>query len=185
MNATVFPKKLLLLLRGLSFLLFAGWAWQALRWGLPLRSFFWDQSLMEGPVAFLFGMDWRSWAGSARVDGTIRGLEVALGILFLLAGAVSLFARKKGWGVRLLQMGSMGLLLIFLLQWKDKVFSNRSTAGTQHTVQPGPFPGLGAFCQSLPYPAHLPPQTRHRPHLPRAWSLCPGGTSPSPATSCR
>jgi hypothetical protein len=122
MNAPVFPKNLLLLLRGLSFLLFAGWAWQALRWGLPLRSFFWDQSLMEGPVALLFGMDWRSWAGSARVDGTIRGLEVALGMLFLLAAAVSLLARKKGWGLRLLQAGSLGLLLIFLLLWKERYF---------------------------------------------------------------
>lgn len=118
-----FNSKELLLLRILVFCLFFGRGWQGLFWDLPLRTFFWDQSLLEGIVTTLTADTWQNYVTnkSFNVDQFIDSLGVGIGGFWMCCAIVVLFFRET-WklGKWLLYLGSFSLSLLALLYFKDK-----------------------------------------------------------------
>jgi len=118
-----FNSKELLLLRILVFCLFFGRGWQGLFWDLPLRTFFWDQSLLEGIVTTLTADTWQNYVTnkSFNVDQFIDSLGVGIGVFWMCCAIVVLFFRET-WklGKWLLYLGSFSLSLLALLYFKDK-----------------------------------------------------------------
>ena len=93
-----FNSKELLLLRILVFCLFFGRGWQGLFWDLPLRTFFWDQSLLEGLVTTLTGDTWQNYVTnkSFNVDQFIDNLGMGIGVFWMFCGVAVLFL-KETW----------------------------------------------------------------------------------------
>lgn len=118
-----FNTKELLLLKILVFCLFFGRGWEGLFWDLPLRTFFWDQSLLEGIVTTLSGDTWQNYVTnkSFNVDQWIDRLGVGIGVFWMFCAVVILFL-KETWkfGKYLLYLGSFSFSLLALLYFKDK-----------------------------------------------------------------
>jgi hypothetical protein len=118
-----FNSKELLLLKILVFCLFLGRGWQGLFWDLPLRTFFWDQSLLEGLVTTLTGDTWQNYVTnkSFNVDQFIDNLGVGIGLFWILCALAVPFL-KETWkfGKWLLYLGSFSFALLALLYFKDK-----------------------------------------------------------------
>lgn len=118
-----FDTKEILFLRIFVFCLFLGRGWQGLFWDLPLRTFFWDQSLLEGIVTSLTGDTWQNYVTnkSFNVDQFIDGLGVGIGIFWMLCAVAVLFL-KETWklGKWLLYLASFSFALLALLYFKDK-----------------------------------------------------------------
>ncbi len=118
-----FDTKEILFLRIFVFCLFLGRGWQGLFWDLPLRTFFWDQSLLEGIVTSLTGDTWQNYVTnkSFNVDQFIDGLGVGIGIFWMLCAVAVLFL-KEAWklGKWLLYLASFSFALLALLYFKDK-----------------------------------------------------------------
>jgi len=118
-----FTSKELLLLKVLVFCLFIGRAWQGLFWDLPLRTFFWDQSMLEGIVTFLTGDTWQSYVTnkSIDIDSWINRLGAFMGFFWLFCAMVVLKINKElKWGKGLLYTASFSLFILALLYFKDK-----------------------------------------------------------------
>ncbi len=102
-------------------LLFLGRAWQGLFWDLPLRAFFWSQSLLEGFVVHFLGRSWQDYATDVEgVDAFINGLNQGLGYFWLLCAlAAALVHLRQRWAAWLLYLGSFSLLLLAVLYWLE------------------------------------------------------------------
>ncbi|BDS11644.1 hypothetical protein [Aureispira anguillae] len=111
------------LLRILVCLLFLGRAWQGIFWDLPLRTFFWDQSLLEGVVTTLTGDTWQHYVTneSINIDKIINVLGCSLGFFWAFC-AIFVLLVKKEWkfGKWLMYAGSLSFFLLALLYFKDK-----------------------------------------------------------------
>jgi hypothetical protein len=118
-----FNSKELFLVKIIVFCLFFGRGWQGLFWDLPLRTFFWDQSLLEELVTTLTGDTWQNYVTnkSFNVDLFINRLSISLGVFWMLCGGAALFL-KDTWkvGKYLLYLGSFSFFLLALLYFKDK-----------------------------------------------------------------
>lgn len=118
-----FNTKELLLIRILVFCLFFGRGWQGLFWDLPLRTFFWDQSLLEGLVTTLTGDTWQNYVTNknVNVDQWIDRLGIGIGAFWMFCAIAVLFL-KETWkfGKYLLYIGSFSLSILALLYFKDK-----------------------------------------------------------------
>lgn len=104
-----------------------GYAWQAWRWGTPVFSILWDQSLLEGPVAWYTGMDWQTWAASPRVEAFGTAIGHWWSLVFLV-GVVAALSRPwieeigpaLGWPVTVALWSSAGGLGLWsVLGWVD------------------------------------------------------------------
>ncbi|MEM1214841.1 MAG: hypothetical protein AAGJ82_04110 [Bacteroidota bacterium] len=101
-------------------------AWLIYRWGSPIRSLVWDESVFQ-PVVEAFGWTWSEWVTSAVVDQALtQGETITAGLLFGAGigvwGVYSIrawLARSSRW---LVQSGGVLLLLITLLAWKSHFF---------------------------------------------------------------
>lgn len=118
-----FSSKELLLLKTLVFCLFLGRAWQGLFWDLPLRTFFWDQSLLEGVVTTITGDTWQNYVTnkSVNIDEFINILGTIMGGFWLFCAIIVLFL-KESWkfGKWLLYIGACSLFILSFLYFKDK-----------------------------------------------------------------
>lgn len=101
-------------------LCFFGWAWQHIRWDVPYREILWSPELF-GWVVEGFGVSWESFVGSAENDATIQGFIRNMGFIYIIFGVLALTVRKKSWGqIAMLAFGSLNLLLVAYLQYRDK-----------------------------------------------------------------
>lgn len=68
-------------------------------------------------------MSWHQYATSEKVDQGIQGLIKTFGVFYLivLAGLYGAF-KKNIWGLRILFMGGVSLVLLYLLVWAEKFF---------------------------------------------------------------
>ena len=117
-----FSAKELLLLKILVFFLFLGRAWQGLFWDLPLRTFFWDQSMLEGIVTYLTADTWQNYVTnkSVDIDAWINRLGFLMGCFWLCCALLALLI-KNGWKWtgRILNLAAFSLFLLALLYFKD------------------------------------------------------------------
>ncbi len=118
------PVKAYLLLAIASLCVFAGRGWQLIRWDAPLRTLFWDQSLMEPVVRWLTGWNWQSYATNLQIDQAIQTMQETMGWFFFLAAIATLFVHLK-WRITryTLYTGAALLLFITLLHWKEEAYA--------------------------------------------------------------
>lgn len=119
----VFTNKERILLKLLVAMLFLGRAWQGLFWDLPLRTFFWDQFLLEGVVTTLTNDTWQNYVTnrSINIDGIINNLGFSLGFFWLFcAGLVVFVKREWKWGKWILYIGSLSFFMVAFLYFKEK-----------------------------------------------------------------
>ncbi|MEM9928525.1 MAG: hypothetical protein AAF840_01775 [Bacteroidota bacterium] len=113
-----------LLLTISAFSVFFGRAYQYLNWDAPLRSFFWDQGLLEPIVSGWFGRSWQSYATDLQVVENISRLQFGIGLLFIVA-AVACLALLK-WNNRWLRfsilLGSLFLFFHAVLDTKEHFY---------------------------------------------------------------
>ncbi len=112
-----------MLLKLSCFFLLVGRAYQHIFWDIPLRTFFWDESLLKGIAEFLTGNTWYEIVTSPTYDGLLQGLKLGLGIWYLGVAVLCLFVEKisKKWAV-LMPITSVFLVLLALLYCKDKFY---------------------------------------------------------------
>ena len=115
--------KFLLILKIATVTIFLGRAWQFLFWDAPYRALLWDESLMPSFVQLVFSMSWQEWVSSSTVDSMIQ-LSIRLtGFLFLVCASLVFFIAKKRLWVQIpLWIGIFFLLLLFVLQTKEKFY---------------------------------------------------------------
>ena len=109
-------------LQAMVIALFLGRAWQGLFWDMPLRSFFWDESLLGGLVTTLTGDTWQNYVTNVSVpsDQLIDALSVVIGIFWLCCAAIVPFGfRYPKLAKVLLYTGSVTLGLLAILYAKD------------------------------------------------------------------
>lgn len=100
-----------------------GRAWQHLYWDAPYRALLWDQSWMEGPVGWLFGMSWRDYVTHPGTDAFIQNWIVATGVFYVLCALAAVFVQQLGRAGRiLLWASSLSLLFLAGLYCKEQFF---------------------------------------------------------------
>ncbi|OEK08445.1 hypothetical protein A8C32_03070 [Flavivirga aquatica] len=114
---------LILTLKIACFCLFGGRSWQHLVWDIPIRSFLWDQELMEGIVTWLTNMSWQEYATSKIQDVYIQAGKVVLGIFYTFCAFLCFFVNeKRKWVGKIFVTSSFLLMLLALLYYKEKFF---------------------------------------------------------------
>jgi hypothetical protein len=114
------------LMRISVFLLFIGRAWQGMFFDLPLRTFFWDEKLLEGIVTLLTGDSWQNYVTnkSVNIDLIINRLGMCTGIFWALMGFLSLRVQKDWkWSLRMMKFAAFTLIILSLLYYKDRFFA--------------------------------------------------------------
>lgn len=107
-------------LKFLCFLVFAGRAWQHLRWDAPYRALLWSESLL---LPFFEKMDWQWHYYVTHSDAYISGGIKFIGIFYLLCASAALLASPLRRVPRfLLPTGGFMLFILALLCWKEKYF---------------------------------------------------------------
>ena len=114
------------LLRWSVVLLFVGRAWQGFFWDLPLRTFFWDEQLLQSAVCWWTEDTWQNYVTnqSINIDAFINSLGVGLGCFWSFCAVLSIFMRRTNfWMARCIQFGAFSLFLLALLYFKDKFYA--------------------------------------------------------------
>ncbi len=114
------------LLRGSVLLLFLGRAWQGVFWDLPLRTFFWDQQLMQTFVLWLTQDTWQQYVTnqSLNIDRLINSLGFSLGCFWAFCAVLTAYIRQGyRWLGFCLRLGALSLFLLALLYFKDKFYA--------------------------------------------------------------
>lgn len=107
-------------LRLLCFCVFAGRAWQHLRWDAPYRALLWSETFLA-PVFERMGWQWQYWVSHSDVY-IGKGIK-ATGVFFAVCAVASLAVDgKHRMGRYLLPAGGFMLALLALLYWKEKFF---------------------------------------------------------------
>lgn len=126
MNNTLhrpFRTREILALQFLVCCLFLGRAYQGIFFDLPLRAFFWDESLLSGIVTTLTGDSWHRYVTNQSVDsnGMVNTIGWSLGIFWLLCAVlVVLFKQQRAWMRWVFYIASGSLACLALLYWKEK-----------------------------------------------------------------
>lgn len=107
------------MLQGVTAALFAGRAWQHLRWDGPYRTLLWDESLMKPFVQQVLGMDWASYVTDSSTDAFVRHLTTGIGWFFVLVALVTFLAPRFRWARWLVGIGGAWLLVIAVLYTKE------------------------------------------------------------------
>lgn len=117
------PDRVLVILRWSCFFLFLGRGWQHLFWDAPYRAILWDEGLWSVWFELWFPMTWNQFVTSDAVDNGIQLLIRATGAFYLLCAAASLRVRAdRRLEKTLLTLGSMSLLALSLLYYKEKFY---------------------------------------------------------------
>jgi len=117
---TIRPHEILLL-RILTFCVFAGRAWQHIFWDIPIRAFAWDERLLKTPVEALTTMTWKQYVTSMTADAWLQGITHGLGILCIACAIATWFIRPdRKWLGTVLKIGGSYLIILFLLYWKER-----------------------------------------------------------------
>lgn len=107
-------------LKFLCFFIFAGRAWQHLRWDAPYRALLWSESLLL-PFFERVGWQWQYYVTHS--DATISGGIKFIGLFYLFCAAAALFASPFRQIPRfLLPVGGFMLFILALLYWKEKYY---------------------------------------------------------------
>ncbi|MFK7799301.1 MAG: hypothetical protein AB8E82_17760 [Aureispira sp.] len=126
MNHTLhrpFHSREILGLKLLVICLFLGRAYQGIFFDLPLRTFFWDEALLEGVVTWLTGDSWQNYVTnkSMNTDKMINTIGWSVGVFWALCGAlVLLFEKKRSWLRYIFYIATLSLICLALLYWKEK-----------------------------------------------------------------
>lgn len=108
-------------LRVVLFFLFAGRAWQYLRWDVPLRSVLWSQHLMESVIDRFLGMSWVDYTRDPVVERSIELIQDVFGWIYVILAICTLVYRRKiYWLGSVFIAGSAGLLFHTILLWYGK-----------------------------------------------------------------
>ncbi len=121
-----FTEREILLLRISVFLLFAGRAWQGLFFDLPLRTFFWDEKLLEGIIVWITGDNWQNYVtnNSVNIDLIINRLGMITGVFWAFCALLSLWVQKGfKWSLRVLKLAAVSLFILALLYYKDRFYA--------------------------------------------------------------
>jgi hypothetical protein len=121
MPQILISRKELYFLQALTILLFSGRAYQAIFWDLPIRSLFWSESLMSGPVKLMLGMDWHEYATHPSNDLYMSAINKSFGIFWIICAiAAALINYKKKWMAIILYFGAFTLIFLSVLYSLDK-----------------------------------------------------------------
>ncbi len=114
--------KVRLLLQIAAVCVFAGRAWQHLRFDAPYRTLLWDERWMKNIVAN-FGMTWTEYVTSPRVDSAIDAFTRGMGWFYVLCAlcvvALPRLGRPAAW---IVTAGGAGLVFLACLYTKEKFF---------------------------------------------------------------
>ncbi len=112
------------LLRFAAFSVLIGRAYQHLFWDAPFRSLLWDEQRIKPIVEQFFGYSWRDWVTNPAVDAGIQKFIFGMGIFYLLAATMVLFAERLPEKLLKITLWSASILLFFLalMYWKEKFF---------------------------------------------------------------
>ncbi|MGB1205230.1 MAG: hypothetical protein ACPG5B_06265 [Chitinophagales bacterium] len=115
------PHYIIVLLKCLCVSLFVGRAWQHLRWDAPYRTLLWDENLLHDIVENMLNISWQTYVSQS--DIYIQNFIVAIGVLYLFFAVVSILAQNhKPWQGNALKLGSVMLLFLALLYYKEKFY---------------------------------------------------------------
>jgi hypothetical protein len=106
--------------------LFLGRAYQGLFFDFPLRTFFWDQVLLEDVVTSWTGGTWQAYVTNQTfdLDTVIDNIGFILGGLFLVLGIGTIFSHNSPkWALWMLPFGSFLLAILSVLYWKEKFYA--------------------------------------------------------------
>lgn len=102
---------------------FAGRAWQHLVWDAPLRDLLWDENLMSPVITNLFGITWKAYVTNPMYDQWMQGFIKGVGVFYLLCAiAAWLLPRFKRLAGALLFVGGISLILLAVLEFKEKFY---------------------------------------------------------------
>ena len=107
-------------------LAFAGRAWQGLFFDLPLRTFFWDEKLLEGIIVWITGDNWQNYVtnNSVNIDLIINRLGMITGVFWAFCALLSLWVQKGfKWSLRVLKLAAVSLFILALLYYKDRFYA--------------------------------------------------------------
>jgi len=107
------------ILQGVTAALFAGRAWQHLRWDGPYRTLLWDESLMKPFVQRLLATDWATYVTDPGTDAFVRHLTTGLGWFFVVVTLITFLATRFSWARWVVGIGSAWLLVIAMLYTKE------------------------------------------------------------------
>ncbi|MCW1925016.1 hypothetical protein OKA05_20810 [Luteolibacter arcticus] len=111
-----------LVLRWACAALFIGRAWQHLFVGTPYRPILFSQSLMEGFVGTVFGLDWTTWATSPVVESNLALATRFIGVVLALCAVAALVTvPRRTWSRLLLASGTTVLAVIAFAVYRDKL----------------------------------------------------------------
>lgn len=106
------------------FAVFLGRAWQHIYWDAPYRALLWDQSLMEGFIQVVFGLDWDQYVSSSKIHHNITLLTKGLGYFYLICAFSALFIKNYPKIVRpFLIAGTLSLIFLAGLYFKEKFYA--------------------------------------------------------------
>lgn len=114
------------LLKFFTFCVLIGRAYQGFFFDLPLRTFFWDESLLGDLVVSLTGDSWQNYVTNRifDLDGFIDATGVGIGVIWGLTALSILWLEKYTRLVRLLLFSSGALLILLsILLWKDNYYA--------------------------------------------------------------
>ena len=111
-------------LKFLAFSVFIGRAYQHLFFDIPLRELLWDEGLMKGIVERFTSLSWETYITDTTTDYWIQDITQSFGVFYVLCAIVVIFIQphQKRLG-KVLLAGSVGLILLALLYWKEKFMS--------------------------------------------------------------
>lgn len=113
------PNYIIILLKCLCVSLFVGRAWQHIRWDAPYRTLFWDEHLLHDFVENFFHISWQTYVSQS--DIYIQNFILAIGVFYLFLAVVSaLVQNHKPWQGNALKFGSVMLLFLAFLYYKEK-----------------------------------------------------------------
>lgn len=119
--------RVIIILKFLCFSVFAGRAWEHMRWDPPFRSLLWDQNLMESFITHLTGLTWMQYATSPVIDIMIQNTIFSFGCFYAVCALTALFISKQNHlfyriSQFILIVGTIGLLFLAFLYCKEKFF---------------------------------------------------------------
>jgi hypothetical protein len=110
------------ILRSACAALFLGRAWQHLFIGTPYRPILYSQSLMEGFVLRVFGLDWTTWATSPVVEANLKLATQGIGVFFVFCAVAAVLVSPRRIRAQLcLAAGAILLSVIAFAVYRDKM----------------------------------------------------------------
>jgi hypothetical protein len=116
----------LFLLKCFTFCVLIGRAYQGFFFDLPLRTFFWDESLLSSTVTYLTQDSWENYVTNRTfdLDGFINILSLVISSIWATSAFAIFFVERGTKTVKvLLWLSGTLLLLLSVLLWKDNYYA--------------------------------------------------------------